>query len=120
MTDPKRTIWNTYSRAWKEADKGGKLAALRESTVSDCIYRDPNTVVEGHEALVQTMLAFHQQVPGGWFDTTYFLAHHDRSIAKWNMIDGKGQVIGNGVSYGEYDERGRLTSMTGFFEPATP
>ena len=26
--------------------------------------------------------------------------------------------IGEGISYGEYDEQGRLTTMTGFFQSA--
>jgi hypothetical protein len=117
MADTKRAIWDTYAGAWKEPTKAGKLAALRESVVPSCTYRDPSAVAEGHEQLVDYMLGFHQQVPNGWFDTTYFLAHHGRSIAKWNMIDGKGQVIGDGMSYGEYDEQGLLTAMTGFFEP---
>ena len=62
------------------------------------------------------MLGFHQQVPGGHFATTYFLAHHDVSIAKWNMVNGDGTIIGDGVSYGHYNEEGALVAMTGFFE----
>jgi hypothetical protein len=119
MTEAKRANWEKYALAWKETSRERKLAALRESVVPSCTYRDPNTVAEGHEELVAYMLGFQQQVPGAWFDTTYFLAHHDRSIAKWNMVGGTGQVIGDGVSYAEYDERGLLVTMSGFFEPAS-
>ncbi len=62
------------------------------------------------------MRAFHQQVPGGHFVTSYFLAHHDASIAKWNMVNAEGATIGEGVSYGQYNEQGALIAMTGFFE----
>ncbi len=49
--------------------------------------------------------------------TTYFLEHHGRSIARWNMVDGEGAVLGDGISYGEYGDDGKLVAMTGFFEP---
>lgn len=65
------------------------------------------------------MLGFHQHVPGGSFETHYFLAHHERSIAKWNMCNGAGEIIGEGVSYGEYGRDGKLVAMTGFFDPLT-
>jgi hypothetical protein len=62
------------------------------------------------------MLEFHRQVPGGHFVTQEFMAHHDRSIARWEMRDGNGTAQGNGISYGEYDDRGRLIAMNGFYQ----
>jgi hypothetical protein len=120
MTDAKRTIWETYASAWKAAAADDKLAALRASVEPACVYRDPLTTAAGHGPLVDTMLGFHQQMPGAHFVTTYFLAHHDRSMARWNMVDGAGQVVGDGVSFGEYSDRGLLVAMTGFFEAAVP
>jgi hypothetical protein len=32
------------------------------------------------------------------------------------MHSGDGAVVGDGVSFGEYDAQGRLQSMTGFFD----
>jgi hypothetical protein len=90
--------------------------ALRDSVAAECTYRDPLAMTCGHAELIQYMQSFHGQVPGGHFVTTYFLAHHDRSIAKWNMVDGAGNILGDGVSFGEYDATGTLTAMTGFFE----
>ena len=115
--DGKRSTWEAYAAAWKVVGAAAKHAALRGSTDRACVYRDPLVQTEGHEALVAYMLAFHEQMPGGYFETTYFLAHHDRSIAKWNMRNGEDVVVGDGVSYGEYDAGGRLVAMTGFFEP---
>ncbi len=114
-SNDKRTTWENYASAWKETSKEAKHAAILSSVAPSCVYRDPDTQLEGHDALVEHMLAFHAQVPGGWFETTYFLAHHDRSIAKWNMRLPDGSLAGDGVSYGEYDESGRLITMTGFF-----
>lgn len=113
----KRSIWERYTSAWKEPSKAAKLAALERSVEAACTYRDPLVVAAGYEQLVAYMLDFHRQVPGGHFVTTYFQAHNDRSIARWNMVDGSGRVIGDGVSFGEYNADGRLCTMTGFFEP---
>ncbi|MGE0315722.1 MAG: nuclear transport factor 2 family protein [Lautropia sp.] len=116
MTDAKY-VWETYASAWKAESAEAKSAMLANSVAEDATYRDPLAECHGHQALTDYMLAFHAQVPGGHFRTTYFLAHHDRSIARWDMVDGQGHKIGDGVSYGEYAPDGRLVAMTGFFEP---
>lgn len=33
------------------------------------------------------------------------------------MVDGKGTVVATGTSYARFGADGRLTQMTGFFEP---
>ncbi len=116
MSDDKRATWEQYASAWKLADAKQKRAALAGSVDENCVYRDPLTEASGHQELVKYMLEFHEQIPGGHFATKYFLTHHDRCIAKWNMVAGDGTVLGDGVSYGEYNEQGKLIAMTGFFE----
>ncbi|MEK8033803.1 nuclear transport factor 2 family protein [Ideonella sp. DXS29W] len=111
-------VWETYASAWKAEGAEAKRAALTRSVEGGAVYRDPLAECEGHEALIAYMLDFHQQVPGGHFETTYFLAHHGRSVAKWNMRDGQGRKIGDGVSFGEYAASGQLVAMTGFFDVA--
>ena len=108
--------WDKYSTAWQEATLEGKVAALQQSVSPTCVYQDPLTIVKGYDELIAYMLSFHQQVQGGHFITTWFLTHHDVSIAKWNMVNADGTVIGGGVSYGQYNEQGMLVAMTGFFE----
>jgi SnoaL-like domain len=116
MSTNKQATWENYVSSWKEVTAKGKADALGQCVTAACVYTDPMTFARGHEELVAYMLAFHQQVPGGHFVTTYFLAHHDVSIAKWNMVSGDGTVIGDGVSYGQYNAQGMLVAMTGFFE----
>ena len=62
------------------------------------------------------MLDFHKQIPGGNFVTTYFLAHSHKSIACWDMCDAQGNKIGEGISFGQYNNDSKLIAMTGFFE----
>ncbi len=120
MTADKRSTWETYALAWKDTAKQSKLNRLKQVVDEACIYRDPTTETKGHAALVDAMLGFHQQIPGGYFDTVYFLAHHDRSIARWQMKNGAGLVVGEGISYGEYNREGKLVAMTGFFDSPAP
>jgi hypothetical protein len=116
MNQDHRKTWETYAGAWKAADRKEKLSALEMSTEANCVYRDPLACTEGHATLTEYMRKFHQQVPGGYFETTYFLAHNQRSVAKWNMRNGEGVVVSEGISYGEYGPSGKLVAMTGFFE----
>jgi hypothetical protein len=62
------------------------------------------------------MLEFQRQFVAGHFVTQEFMAHHDRSIARWELRDGNGKAQGDGISYAEYDERGRLSAVSGFFQ----
>ncbi len=116
MSSNRQATWEKYVSAWKASTANDKALALRQSVDETCVYTDPVTIAKGHDELIAYMLAFHQQVPGGHFVTNYFLAHHDVSIAKWNMVNGDGAVIGEGVSYGQYNAQGVLVAMTGFFE----
>ena len=103
--------------SWKVGAETEKRSLLGRSVSPRCVYTDPLTQAKGHDELVAYMLQFHRQIPGGHFVTEYFLAHHDRGIAKWTMRAADGSVLGDGISYGEYDAEGRLVAMTGFFEP---
>jgi hypothetical protein len=116
MAEP-RNVWDLYTSAWQKPDAAAKTLALEASVNADCVYRDPLIKAEGHAALVQYMLGFHQQVPGGFFKTTSFRAHSSRSIATWQMCNAQGAAMSEGVSYGEYGEDGKLLTMTGFFDP---
>jgi hypothetical protein len=111
-----RKTWETYVSAWQAPSAQAKAIALRDSADAGCVYRDPLTQAEGHAALVDYMLGFHQQVPGGHFKTTSFRAHSARSVATWHMCSAEGAVIGEGISYGEYGADGKLRAMTGFFD----
>lgn len=111
-----RSTWDTYTSSWKAKTREEKTSLLGDSVRDDAVYTDPLAQVASREALVAYMLEFHKQVPGGHFRTKSFQAHNNKSIAQWDMVAEDESVIGEGISYGEYDEQGRLTRMTGFFE----
>lgn len=114
--DSKQTTWEHYTSAWKANGSSAKRSILSSCLTENTTYCDPITETRGVDGLTQYMVDFHQQIPGGHFVTTYFLAHHDTSIARWNMVDGLGNIVGEGISHGRFDNDDRLLSMTGFFE----
>lgn len=111
-----QTVWETYVTAWKAETTAEKRAIFATCLAPTCVYTDPLAQAKGWDELLAYMRSFHEQVPGGHFVTEYFLAHHGRSIARWKMLNGDGQRLGEGTSYGEYDTQQRLVAMTGFFE----
>jgi hypothetical protein len=108
--------WEAYTSSWQAETSDEKRAIFKESLDADCEYTDPLIKTKGWDELITYMLSFHHQVPGGYFVTKYFLAHNNQSIAKWDMKNSEHQIIGEGISYGKYNERGKLIVMTGFFE----
>ena len=109
-------VWETYTSTWRAKTELEKRKAFAECLSIDCIYRDPLVVADGWDALIAYMLDFHKTVPGGYFVTREFKSHNQRSISEWNMCAENGTVIGIGISYGEYNAEGKLTSMSGFFD----
>ena len=116
MNHDQRAVWERYAAAWKVGPVAEKRALLDGCVSPKCRYTDPTAQLSGWDELLAHMVAFHEQIPGGYFVTEYFLAHHGRSIARWKMFSAAQVAIGEGISYGEYDEQQRLVTMTGFFD----
>jgi len=114
--DSLEATWKRYASSWGPVSKDEREAIFRDSLEPTCVYRDPIATATGTAELAAYMEQFQSQIPGGHFVTTYFLAHSNRSIAKWEMRNGDSQVLGDGVSYGEYDSDGKLIGLAGFFE----
>jgi len=112
--NPFKQTWETYSQSWKLKNTKDKLAAFAQSLDKNCHYKDPLIKTTGYDELLNYMLDFHQQIPEGHFVTTYFMAHSNKSIACWNMCDAEGTKIGEGISYGQYTNDGKLIAMTEF------
>jgi hypothetical protein len=116
MNHPLNLVWETYVASWKTPSASEKQALFAQCLDPQCVYSDPQSAAQGWSELTAYMEAFHQQIPGGHFVTQSFASHHQQSLATWNMLDGRGQLIGDGTSYGKYNDQGKLVSMTGFFK----
>ena len=112
-----RATWETYVASWKAPSAAEKLALFERCLAKKCTYSDPLAHTEGWAELTAYMTGFHAQIPGGHFETQRFMAYGGHSLATWKMLGGDGTVIGDGASYGEYDNDGLLVKMVGFFDP---
>ncbi len=106
-----------YSKALSMADESDRQKLFELSLSPDCIYTDPLVQTKGYAQLSAYISELHKNIPDVAFVITNFKFHHDRSLAHWNMVDGNDNLIFEGASYGLYGVDGRLTQMTGFFEP---
>jgi hypothetical protein len=116
MDQNRRAVWERYVASWKAATATEKTAIYETCLAPNCAYTDPLVQANGWDELLAYMLDFHRQLPGAHFVTEQFIEHHQRSIARWKMMNVDAIAIGDGVSYAEYDLQGRLVAMTGFFE----
>ena len=111
-----QATWETYTQSWSETDISKRLQLFEQSLNPECAYTDPLIQTTGYDQLSGYMAELHKNVPGVKFITTDFKIHHDRSLTRWSMVDGNGNVLSQGASYGLYGADGRLLQMTGFFE----
>jgi hypothetical protein len=116
MSDLLKQTWENYTASWREGPADKQQVLFASALSEDCVYRDPLCMASGWQELATYIENFHKQVPGGHFVTRKFSSHHQRSIAHWDMVNGNGQVIGEGFSFGHYNESGKLSSMTGFYD----
>lgn len=112
--------WETYTQSWKVTEEDGKMALLLDSTEPSCVYADPLTKTTNYGELLGYMKSFHEQAPGFYFKTYQFQEHHGSCVAKWQMLNADGAVMGDGVSFGEFSASGKLQKITGFFEVNPP
>jgi len=111
-----KATWETYVASWKVETAKEKHDLFEQCMETSFRYNDPLVNLQGWDDLIQDMLDFHQKIPSGYFVTQYFLAHSNKSIARWEMRSGDSSVLGEGISYAEYNDQGRLISATGFFD----
>lgn len=107
--------WELYRSCWSDSSSANRKNRLREITSNNFEYRDPNIEIKGYQDLSDYMEQFQNEYSSATFVIMEFLAHHNRSLARWNMVDLHNEVLGNGSSYALYDEGGKLKQVTGFF-----
>lgn len=116
LSDTMTNTWNTYVDAWNAQDRRDREQLLSKATVMDSHYIDPNVDLKGHVALADYMGEFHAQMPDAQFVLTRFISHHQKSIACWDLRDSSDTTLIAGVSYGIYNEQGKLIAEHGFFD----
>ncbi len=121
MTKPDHLkTFETYQSAWGIAvSAADRERLLKQSVVDDCVYQDPGTECHGHAELIAKIEDASQKGPGATFRNDRFFEHHDKAVIEWTMFDGAGDEFAQGASYVQFAADGRLTTMTGFYDPPT-
>lgn len=107
-------IWHAYAAAWT-APSEQRRALLERHVSPQVAYRDPGAEVRGHDELAGYMEAFGQGFPGHRFAIVAVDAHHDRSLAHWQLRDPDDVAVQTGISHAVHDAEHRLSDITGFF-----
>ena len=76
-------------------------------------------VCRGHAELTAKIEDANRKGPGATFRNDGFFTHHDKAVVNWTMFDGAGEEYAKGASYVQFGADGRLTQMTGFYDPPT-
>jgi len=111
--------WTAYQSAWSsDIDASERQELLTGTVAEECVFTDPTDQGHGHEELIAKIGGSNQRFPGAAFQNKTFDDHHAQALITWTMVDGAGQAFVQGTSYVRFGADGRLTQMTGFFDPA--
>ena len=121
MTDsPHRATFAAYQAAWLGGlDRDERRRRLDACVAPTCVYQDPGIEAHGHDALLDKIEDANRKGPGATFRNDSFLTHHDKAVVNWTMFDGAGEEFAQGASFVTFGPDGRLTTMTGFYDPPT-
>jgi hypothetical protein len=118
-TEKQLENWNTWQAAWADIPAEQRQSMLEKSIAPEVMYTDPDSVSHGFEEITAKIVKAQENFPGCTFRQEKFHAHHRQAISEWTMLNGEGQPIFIGVSYAQFADDDRLTSMIGFFAPAS-
>ncbi len=111
--------WTTYQSAWSsDIGTSERRELLTRTVAEDCVVTDPSDQCHGHEELIAKIGRSNQRFPGASFQNDTFTEHHAQALIGWTMLDGAGKAFVQGMSYIRFGADGRLTHLTGFFDPA--
>jgi SnoaL-like domain len=109
-----QSLWDLYAACWS-APSTRRREQLDACVTSDVVYRDPNAVVTGVEALSAYMEGFGNAFPGERFAIDRVDEHHSRSLSHWRQLLADGSERQHGASMALAGQDGRLVEITGFF-----
>lgn len=108
-----------YARAWVEADPARRAALLERAWSPDAVYCDPLALVQGREGLSDHIGQTQAAMPGSRIEVTAeAVRHHDSAHFPWAVVDADGAPVMTGFDVVQLDDAGRITRLTGFFDPS--
>jgi hypothetical protein len=106
-----------YGEAWA-ADDAERRRLLGVVWQENGVYSDPVGRAEGREAFVSHIAGFQKQFPDHRIAVTSGVDEHDGCFRfAWALSDADGNIVMEGVDFGEVADDGRIARITGFFDP---
>jgi len=110
-----------YCAAWSEPDVQRRRELLEKVWSSAGTYTDPQSHVEGREALIKLIGGFLQKSPGARIiPSSHADFHHGMLRFTWKFIGGDGKTVIEGIDFGALGPDGKLQRIVGFFGPIKP
>jgi hypothetical protein len=110
-------VVESYVRAWHEHDPAERRRLLEESWAEYGVYTDPNSIIEGRDALVDFIAEFHAQRPDVRIEVRSRIDEVGRQFRfVWATVEASGAVLRQGIDVGQLDAEGRIEWITGFFD----
>lgn len=114
-------IVKMYSAAWNEPDAQHRRELLEKVWASGGTYTDPQSHVEGREALVEHIGRFLKNSPGARIiPSSQADFHHGMFRFTWKFVGGDGKTLMEGIDFGVLGTDGKLQRIVGFFGPIKP
>ena len=114
-------VLQAYGAAWSEQNESTRSGLLNEAWDEAGTYQDPTADVVGREALSAHIGDLLQKMPGARLSLTSGIdEHHGQLRFTWKLVGADGDLIVEGIDFGEVGEDGRLTKIVGFFGPTPP
>ena len=110
-----------YCAAWNEPDARHRRELLEKVWASEGTYTDPQSYVEGREALVEHIGRFLKNSAGARIiQSSRADFHHGMFRFVWKLVGGDGKTVMEGIDFGAPGPDGKLQRIVGFFGPIKP
>jgi hypothetical protein len=120
MTNDLNNLIQRYIDTWNETDADRRRALVAGVWSDDGTYVDPMMSGAGHDSIATMIGLAQQQFPGHRFELSFGPdAHNDRVRFAWRLYGPDADApVAAGTDFATVADDGRLSSVTGFLEPA--
>ncbi len=108
----------SYDRAWNASDDDDRRRSLEAALTDDCEMVEPRGRFAGRDAIFERISGFAARFPGARVAITTVVDEHN-GFARygWEIADGEGALILEGIDVVERAADGRLRRVLMFFGP---
>jgi hypothetical protein len=108
-----------FVKAWGTPDADERAALLKASFSADGVYTDPAQSLAGRDALGTAIASLQKSMPGAALTATSGIDQmRGQYRVAWKLVSGDGTTVQSGEDEGEVGADGKITRVTGFFDPA--